>query len=130
MGAEFVVFDTDILIDAGLQIEQAINVLFETEQHAKLAVSVITEMEMIVGCRNKAELQKVERFLERFTVIKLNQIISDKAVELLKRYRASHGLKMPDALIAATVIISQVPLMTKNQRDFRFIEELDLPEYS
>jgi predicted nucleic acid-binding protein len=130
MATEFVIFDTDILIDAGLHNEQAVSLLFETEQRTKLAISVITEMEMIVGCRSKVELQNVERFLERFTVVKLNSIISDKAVELLKRYRASHGLKMPDALIAATAIISQVPLITKNQRDFRFIEKLDLPEFS
>jgi predicted nucleic acid-binding protein len=126
---DFVIFDTDILIDAGWQMEQAIHVLLETEQNAKLAISVVSEMEMIVGCRNKTELQKVERFLERFTVIKLSETVSDTAVELLKRYRASHGLKMPDALIAATAIVQQAPLITKNQKDFRFIETLVLPKY-
>jgi predicted nucleic acid-binding protein len=131
--AEITLCDTDILIDAGLNDQRAVQVLLDSENTSALAICTITEMEMIVGCRNKAELKKVEQFLERFTIIKLDAAICDTAVSLLKTYRASHGLKMPDALIAATAIAIaiayQIPLITKNQRDFRFIAGLALPAY-
>jgi predicted nucleic acid-binding protein len=122
-------FDTDILIDVGLNDKRAIQVLLDSQNKSTLAISTITEMEMIVGCRNKAELKKLEQFLARFAILKIDATICDTAVSLLKTYRPSHGLKMPDALIAATAIVHQAPLITKNQRDFKFIPDLTLPVY-
>lgn len=49
----FVIVDTDILIDAGMEIEQAVNCLKHHERQAQLAVSIITKMELVVGCRSK-----------------------------------------------------------------------------
>jgi len=31
-------------------------------------------MELLVGCQNKAELRNTERFLQRFQVLKLNEL--------------------------------------------------------
>jgi|GEM_PF-1936719 predicted nucleic acid-binding protein len=36
---------------------------------------------------------------------------------------------MPDAIIAATAIITDEEFITKNQRDYRFIRELHLIPY-
>ena len=41
----------------------------------------------------------------------------------------SHGLLIADALITATAMSTQQPLVTKNQRDYRFIKGLDLRPY-
>lgn len=49
-----------------------------------LAVSVITQMELLVGCRNKAELRNTERFLQRFQVLKVSELVCDIALELLR----------------------------------------------
>ena len=127
--ADFVIVDTDVLIDAARDIVEAKNCLQQIEQRATLAVSAITQMELFVGCENKAELQKVEQFLSRFQIIALNERISEQAVELLRKYRLSHGLLIPDALIAATAIFFGVPLSTKNQKDYRFMIELMLLPY-
>ncbi len=70
-----------------------------------------------------------QHFLLRFEFISLNKQISDTAVVLLKTYRLSHGLLIADALIAATAIVTTTQLISKNQKDYRFIEELDLLEY-
>jgi hypothetical protein len=86
-------------------------------------------MELMIGCRDKAELRTVEHFLQRFQTIKLNETISDVAVDLLRRYRLSHGLLIADALIAATAMSLDKPLVTKNQRDYRFITGLRLLAY-
>ena len=42
------------------------------------------------------------------------------------KYRLSHGLLIPDALIASTAIASDVALLSKNQRDYGFMSELRL----
>jgi len=116
-----VLIDTDILIDAGRGIQQALDCLDNYEAQGTLAISVITELELIVGCQNKRELEK---FLRRFEIKMLNGQASNITVDLIKQYRLSHGLLIPDALIAATAITFQLPLLTKNQRDFRFIRGL------
>ena len=123
------IVDTDVLIDAALQINKAIDCLDGLEQNSMLAISVITQMELFVGCRNKTELGNTKRFLQRFQVLKLSDQISDKAIGLLLQYRLSHGLAIPDALIAATAITFNQPFISKNQRDYRFISELRLLPY-
>ena len=49
---------------------------------AALATSAISEMELIVGCRNNAELQAVEQFLKQFQVVKVNEAISTKRLSI------------------------------------------------
>ena len=134
MDTNTTLIDTDILIDAGRGITTAILCLEEYEKCSKLAISVITqcemiECEMIVGCRDKVELQKLEKILRRFEVITLDEYVSNIAIDNLKKYRLSHDLLIPDALIAAAAIAFQIPLLTKNQRDYRFIKNLNLLPY-
>ena len=49
--------------------------------------------------------------------------------DLLRQYRLSQGLLIPDALIASTALYLNMDLATKNQRDYRFIENLKLLPY-
>lgn len=124
-----ILIDTDILIDVARAIETAIDRLEIEAQNSRLLIGGITQMELTIGCRNRTELQNLDRFLQRYEVIKLNEAISDKAIELIQVYSLSHGLLIPDALIAATAIACNVPLLSKNQRDYRFIQELNLLPY-
>jgi predicted nucleic acid-binding protein len=123
------IVDTDILIDAGRSVQEAIDFLQQNEQRATLAASAITQMELLVGARNKRELRVIERFVARFVVMKVNEVVSDKAVDLLRQYRLSHGLAIADAVIAATAIVADEPFVTKNRRDYQFIPELKLQSY-
>ena len=127
--ADMIIVDTDILIDAARCIEDAVNCLQQIEDTSSLAIRSVTQMELIIGCRNKKELKSLEHFLQRFELISLNEQISDTAAALLKTYRLSHGLLIADALIAATAVVSSSRLVSKNQKDYRFIKELDLIEY-
>jgi predicted nucleic acid-binding protein len=123
------IVDTDILIDVARQIGEAMDCLDKIERQSTLAVSAITQMELFAGCRNKAELQNTERFLQRFQVLKLTEQISDVTVNLLRQYRLGHELAIPDALIAATAITLDLPFISQNQRNYRFIADLDLLSY-
>lgn len=125
----FVLIDTDVLIDLSANVKQAIDTVKALETEFTVAVSTITVMELTVGCRNKTELRNMERFLERFEVCPLTEKVSSLAVGLLKKYRLSHGLLLPDALVASTVIANDIPLASKNQRDYKFISGLNLLSY-
>ena len=127
--ANLLIIDTDILIDVARGDSQAISNLKGHQQTFALAISAVTQMELIVGCRNKIELKELEQLLLLFQILKLTIQISDTAVGLLYEYRLSHGLVIADALIAATTLVQDVPFVTKNQRDYRFIAGLNLLPY-
>jgi predicted nucleic acid-binding protein len=86
-------------------------------------------MELFVGCRNKTELRDAERFLRRFQVLTLDEQACHTAVDLLRQYRLSHGLAIPDALIVASALTLDCKFITKNQKDYRFIDGLQLLPY-
>lgn len=125
----YLLIDTDILIDISNNDSTAKARLQMESQNAILAISIITVMELVVGCRNKFELQSLNLFLAQFQTLNLNQNVSIKAIELIKSYFLSHGLMIPDALIAATAVCNNISLLSKNQRDYRFITELNLLSY-
>jgi predicted nucleic acid-binding protein len=126
---DFTLVDTDILIDAGRGANDAVTCLQRLGSQSTLAVSAITQMELFIGCRDKSELQKVEKFIKRFLLLKLNEHISDKAADLLRQYRLSHGLLIADALIASTALTLDVQFISKNRRDYQFISGLKLLSY-
>jgi predicted nucleic acid-binding protein len=126
---QLVVIDTDILIDTGYGISEAVTCLEQLQQNSCLAISVITHMELLIGCRNKKESRALAKFLTKFQILRLTEAISDRAVSLIHSYRLSHGILIPDAMIAATALDYDCSLLTKNQRDYRFIDGLRLPSY-
>lgn len=123
------ILDTDILIDVLRGDANAILFLQTKSQQFQLAISAVTQMELMVGCRNKTELQALDKFLQRFQLLKVMESISDRATDLLRQYRLSHGLLIPDAVIAATALEYNESFVSKNQRDYRFIAGLNFLAY-
>ncbi|MEW6419093.1 MAG: PIN domain-containing protein [Nitrospirota bacterium] len=124
-----VIIDTDILIDIGRNVAKAVLFLDRIEKEFTTIISVVTQMELIIGCRSKKELTALDKFVGRFNIEGMNESIGGKAVELLHKYRLSHGLLIADAIIAATAIIKGASLATKNRNDYRFINELEMVSY-
>jgi len=124
-----IVIDTDVLIDVSRNVAEAIDILQRLREHDELAVSTVTQMELIVGCRNRQELLSLQSFLRPFRILRISEAISEKAVELLLQYRLSHGLLLADSLIAASVLAYRLPFLSKNQKHYRFIEGLKLLSY-
>lgn len=129
MSTELILIDTDVLIDYSRGIEQTRDQLEDLGGEHILAVSVVTQLELMVGCENKAEFKSLQEFLSDFEIIHLDSSVSQKAVELFEDYRLSHGVLIPDMLIASTALSLEISLLSKNRKDFRFIEELELLEY-
>ena len=124
-----VLVDTDILVDASRGVATAIRFLEAQESQAAVSISAVTQMELLIGCRDRAELRATERFLNRFAIVPLTEAASQLAVKLVADYHLSHSMKIPDALIAATALNSDLPLATKNQKHFRFLPGLKLAAY-
>jgi tRNA(fMet)-specific endonuclease VapC len=119
---EKVLVDTCIFID----IFRGNRQLYQDLLKQKVFVNSIVYMELIQGSRDKVELKKIEKFLEKLQIIEVNQKISRKSLELMKKYSLSCGLLIPDAIIAASAIIKHFPLWTFNRKDFKFIDDLVL----
>lgn len=116
--------DTNVLIEILKGNDRAVA---ETEAlPTPHAVSSVSAMELFYGARDKAEQRQIERFLSLFEVVHMSEGISIKALDLVKHYAKSHGLDIPDSLIAATAIINGCALKTYNRKDFQFISELVL----
>jgi len=102
--------DTNILIDV-LRGEQVARAWLEQQQRP--AISVITWIEVLVGCRPE-ETPVVESWLESFDRLAIDQAVAALTVTLRQR----HGLKVPDAIILATAQHHGLQLVTRNVRDF------------
>jgi predicted nucleic acid-binding protein len=88
---ETTILDTDILIDAAKGVEDAIQCLLFFEKQTGIGISIVTFMELVVGCRDKTELRKTDRFLKKFKIFPLDPSVCNTALDLLKKYRLSHG---------------------------------------
>jgi predicted nucleic acid-binding protein len=83
-------------------------------------------MELIAGATNKAALAAINKRIARFPILLLSDRITIKALELLQTFKLSHGLAIPDAMIAATALETNIELFTYNVKDFNFIPQLQL----
>lgn len=95
----------------------------------KLLISAITELELLVGSRDKRHLNQIKAFLSRFPVIDITPEISRRAAELIEEYNLSHNLQVADSLIAATALVNTYRFATINKKDFRYINGLVLGDY-
>ncbi|MEA5425187.1 type II toxin-antitoxin system VapC family toxin [Arcicella lustrica] len=122
-----VLCDTNIFISAfnGRQdtIDEMDKIGFEN-----IVISSITLMELYQGMKNKTELVQMKKKIKYFDVIDIDAETSKLATTLIEKFKLSHGLQIPDAIIGATSVIHRIPLFTYNLKDFNFIPNLDLYE--
>lgn len=90
----------------------------------RYAINTIVYLELIQGAKNKLEVRKIEEYLAAYELIHFDLDVSRRSIDLIRAYSPSHGLMLPDAVIAATCLINDFSLLTFNTRDFRFIDGL------
>lgn len=130
MGQKQVACDTDVLIDyfdsTNSRHVLCCDILENKIGLDHVVISTITFLELLSGARNKDEQNKLKRKLARFNIALLSSEISFAAITIFENYRLSHGLAIPDCLIAATAIVLDVELFTFNVKDFQFINSVKL----
>lgn len=119
--------DSDVLIDLARGYPPAIDLIDGLiAEGERPAISVVSEMELLVGARTKSELRLIAQLTRRLLVLPISEMISLRARNLCARYGLSHGLTIPDALIAATAIAARSRLLTRNVRHFSYLPSLRL----
>lgn len=109
--------DTSILVDllrGNVQAARWIDAL----PVASRWISVITAIELLTGCRNRAEQRAVDRELAQYTMVHVSEDISQAALALYRQHHLSDGVGFLDCLIAATAIRHGLPIATLNRRHF------------
>ncbi len=82
------------------------------EGAARPVVSIITEIELLGFPRlTRQDEARIRSLLSGFAVVAVDERIASQAVALKRR----HGLKTPDAIIAATALVENACLVTRDQ---------------
>ncbi len=124
---QLVLCDTNVIIDFYKEDASILKKLRAIGQD-RIAVSIITAGELLYGALNKEEYNQIRQDISHLHILHLDPAIGECYIELMDNYSLSHNLSLPDGLIAATAIIEEIPLYTRNKKDFRYIEELELYE--
>ncbi|QXV67265.1 type II toxin-antitoxin system VapC family toxin [Mucilaginibacter sp. 21P] len=109
-----VIFDTNILIYLS-------NYTLSPEKlflkHA--SISVITKIEALgFAFKNAEEHDLIVKLCNELSIIHLNDAIVEATINI----RRANRIKLPDAVIYATALVQQQPLLTHNVADFKSID--------
>jgi predicted nucleic acid-binding protein len=114
--------DTDVIVDFLRGHAPAVTWL--TGLPPPIGLPGLVAMEMIQGCRNLAEQQRVEVELQRFTWFWPTAADCQRAYQDFVDYYLSHHLGLLDALIAHTAVGQHQPLATFNVKHYGVITGL------
>ena len=117
-----------IFLDTNILIEylKGNKSLIEPYRMEELFISDIILMELYQGVKNKKDLNFINKEISIFKILKTNSEIIKLSTALVKEYNLSHNMKIMDAIIASTVLIYDIKLMTLNRKDFIYLDGIKL----
>ena len=87
-----------------------------------IGISFVSEMELLgVFSISKVQKLNMQNIIDECFVIDMNIEIKKKAIQIKQKYK----IKLPDAIIAATAILYNIPFITADA-DFKVVKELNL----
>jgi len=117
MSGNNIVADTSLLVNFFNGIEPARKIL----KGRQIWVSAITEIELLsFSSLKKTEIKLIKSFLKECIISELTRPVREIAIDVRKKDR----LKLPDAIIAATSIHLDFPLVTMDS-DFNNVRKLN-----
>jgi len=120
MGKRYLI-DTNAAIDFlnNRLPQKTTNLIYGAEMH----MSVVTRMELLGSPgATREELKAYKNFIRASTVYDLDERIILKGIDVRKNYR----LKLPDTIIAATALVNNFTLITRNVADFKKVPKLNI----
>ncbi len=86
-------------------------------------ISIITNIEFLGWGRHIDEgYEKAKEFISFAHMILLNNKVADLTINI----RRKNQIKLPDAVIAATALSNNLILVTRNDKDFKGVEDLEI----
>jgi hypothetical protein len=109
----------DLLVDTDIFVDHLRGARELSARAHRLHYSVITRAELVAG---NSATDLVNRLLSAFREIPVDRSIAERA----GRIRRESGIRLPDALIAATALEHGLSLVTRNRSDFENVRQLRL----
>ena len=122
-----VLVDTDVVVDC-LRGTAPSREWLQRASTEVLGLPGVVAMELLIGCRNRAEIQHLQKFLDTFAIVWPDASEFARAYELLAEHRLTSGLGIPDCLVAAMALVRQPRRYTFNSKHFRVIPGVDAHE--
>ena len=114
--------DSDVFIDYLKGFDLACDFI---ESHIdKICLSVITIAEIRAGIKGKEEEQALNQFLSAIPLFDVTRTIAEMGGDWVRQFGRSHGVEIPDALIAATAAAHHLELKTLNTKHYPMIKDL------
>jgi predicted nucleic acid-binding protein len=79
--------------------------------------SPVSAAEIWAGVR-PGEFENTEALFKKLRCVQTDHAIGELAGEFLRRHSKSHGLEVPDAIIAASAVRNQALLWTRNRKHY------------
>ncbi len=115
--------DTNTVIDyLGRKMPEAGMAFLNEVLDSTPKVSVITKIEVLGFNAPNEHSLLLENFMNDVSLIELNAAIVERTIAIRKLYKT----KLPDAIIAATALVHELTLVTRNTADFKNIAGIKL----
>jgi predicted nucleic acid-binding protein len=119
MGQRYLI-DTNVLIDFQVRIIPPSGQAFIADIiDESFVVSFINYIEYLVY---EHVTEDMLYFISLATVIETNKLIIDQTIAIRKAYK----IKLPDAIVAATALVNNLTLVSRNTKDFHKIQGLTI----
>ena len=117
------IFDTDIFIWVQRGNEKAARLIDKTGDRY---LSIQSYMELLQGAKSKLQHKNVKDFISDFgfSVLPLSENIGHRALIYVEEYALSSNMRAGDAIIAATAIENNLPLVSSNAKHFKAVKKL------
>ncbi len=122
------IFDTDILIWVQRGNEKAAKLV---QKYGDRFLSIQSYMELLQGAKNKSQHKNVKDFISEFefSILPLTENIGHRALIYVEEYFLSSNMRAGDAIIAATAVENNIPLVSSNIKHFKVVKELELKSF-
>ncbi len=116
------IIDSNIIIYASKQTFPSL-ISYLKKNESSLTTSTICKIE-VLGYHQlkKIETQYLENFFNAIRVLPIDEDVVNKAIELKQK----RNIATPDAIVAATALVYDLPILTQNKKDFSQIESLKI----
>ena len=120
--------DTDVLIWFLRGRNSALDAI---RRCSSVELCAASYMELVQGVHDKSELRMLLRTIRinGWRILPLTESISHRATLYVESYALSDGMRVADALIAASAVQSGAALMTANVRHYTYIPDIALEHY-
>lgn len=121
-------YDTDILIWIQKGNEKAAT-LIENDEDKHLSIQ--SYMELLQGAKNKKHHQYVKDFIAEFefSILPLTENIGHRALIYIEEHALSSNMRAGDAIISATAVENNMPLVSSNIKHFKVVKKLQLKAF-